>query len=1081
MPEPVGANALTYVKIPQETSADGLKTAEFKVKGFGFKKHTYKVSFNLETHDFFVQRKKWLGSGWKDQVRVDYANDDKHRTSRWLVRTFIAQSEIVTDAQKAKILNGVDRSVVNDILNRMPSYYGDIDDAGYLGRTLDSQSELASIMRLLIKREQTQSYEAVIQVGPNTERTVRQSASHLSQVSHTQPSPKELNPPRKTSTPSSASSPVAIHRRVTAKTGRESPSFKTPPQWGNNFSTSSEASTLVASNQSSLQSQRQQIASSVEFRTENRAGVTDEVIPDFSKMTGSDLAYKYNTNEMSRVEVQQTLKDSQSDEIKKDFWKHLEPEHFSECMTKCEPQKGDFDGLPLNKAVIVIERTCQEKPYDVLGKMSDLYLEQQITEDKSTDFESTKQLFLIDSAFVSKIPLALQASFLTSCLKEQKSAYDAKVSVMLSQLYPSWAPELQWQFLEDNTECTRLISLMKYIDIVTPSMFVYIQENVPQNIDVKRFALAVLNVDPDLNCFTAYPQLALKVMKGLSLKQMNLFRRLTAENDGVRRVLNSLELNEFIDYLNSIQNEILKTESMKALDSDKRITVLGELESRRENITPYFELLSAPTLVEHSQDVQQHINPDIAEQIKSKFQSGQTGDAIREFESLTKDLKRDFLIWQNSDGVMGQVFAAAITDESEQVDIILYIYEESPQTAIDLIGAPYIENNVKFKCWATNEMFRAKCAEDSRSESLAERYLLSVLCSSQQAPVVTQSSTLPSPSTSNKLGEMFQALNSGNTFAIQSSDLEQLSIPDKVQLLGHLCMNQSDEKFYQLESNEQTRWLKALAKDISDSARLPTQINKILATLDKDDVTMAVWKSNQTLMNTASELFKDKYDGLMMGVLTEAEIESTSNNQTLPPAASSATVNRNPVDVPKGYKYHKIFGDGACFFRGVLAIQTKDTSWIDPDNSVRRKTTEAVFNELESKQMLGIIKQSIREALNGAERICGFLVRVALLNGMSGDFDGIAELIFSKCVTKSGFNLFEAEGLEKAYEGQTLDEDESYSKNELFKYLPDAIGEKLFFNFGMHSKQTTAVQKNQPCLVKPNDGHIDMIAPDDFF
>ncbi|RYV00656.1 hypothetical protein SOPP22_17780 [Shewanella sp. OPT22] len=138
MPNPVGASTLTQLKLPENLD-DGYQTLTFKVKGYGFKKHTYRVSFNPTSNQFFVQRKNWFGSGWKEKVKVDFKEEGKHRTSRWLARTFIAQSNLLDEGQKAGVLKAANVQVANDIFASMPEECKQIPDDGYSERSTDSR------------------------------------------------------------------------------------------------------------------------------------------------------------------------------------------------------------------------------------------------------------------------------------------------------------------------------------------------------------------------------------------------------------------------------------------------------------------------------------------------------------------------------------------------------------------------------------------------------------------------------------------------------------------------------------------------------------------------------------------------------------------------------------------------------------------------------------------------------------------------------------------------------------------------------------------------------------------------------
>ena len=136
MPNPVGASTLTQLKFTA-TLDNNAQTLTFKVKGYGFKKHTYRVSYNPNLNEFFVQRKNWFGSGWKEEVKVDF-KEEKHRTSRWLARTFITQSSLLTDEQKAGVLKVANVNVADDIVDSMPEACGEIPDDGYRERPADS-------------------------------------------------------------------------------------------------------------------------------------------------------------------------------------------------------------------------------------------------------------------------------------------------------------------------------------------------------------------------------------------------------------------------------------------------------------------------------------------------------------------------------------------------------------------------------------------------------------------------------------------------------------------------------------------------------------------------------------------------------------------------------------------------------------------------------------------------------------------------------------------------------------------------------------------------------------------------------
>ncbi len=126
-----GGSALNALnKWSRITDAGQYKTATVKIKGFSIWNHTYKITYDKETHELSVQRQKWFGSGWRDAVKLN-TPAKKNWTSRWIAKTVFTHTNFMTDDEKVNFLKGVGKNLRSKLLKAMPDECGDVPDAGY--------------------------------------------------------------------------------------------------------------------------------------------------------------------------------------------------------------------------------------------------------------------------------------------------------------------------------------------------------------------------------------------------------------------------------------------------------------------------------------------------------------------------------------------------------------------------------------------------------------------------------------------------------------------------------------------------------------------------------------------------------------------------------------------------------------------------------------------------------------------------------------------------------------------------------------------------------------------------------------
>ncbi|MCL1077718.1 hypothetical protein D5R81_06815 [Parashewanella spongiae] len=316
------------------------------------------------------------------------------------------------------------------------------------------------------------------------------------------------------------------------------------------------------------------------------------------------------------------------------------------------------------------------------------------------------------------------------------------------------------------------------------------------------------------------------------------------------------------------------------------------------------------------------------------------------------------------------------------------------------------------------------------------------------------------------------------------------SFDSQVVVLNQLEAADCGSILLQMDFEEAKMLLIELAKISNSTQQDYIKINQILNVLENQELILAVWKQNMALISYIDP-FTNVDTGPVINKLFAFDEGSSGEEEfggfddddpALQQAIAASTATANgilqyaPVEVPEGFEFYAISDNGDCFFRAKLAIERRDRAWLK--DKTKMDVHRILSTSKDIKKVTEAVESSLKNAVEVLQIDLNFLLRIAGEKGFERSVKGAAELICKKCIRHDEFQIYSNQGLEQAIEGSELQVEEQESKQTLFYYLPDMIGNIMVEKFNIASHQVDDVT---PYICKLSAGHIDLIAPIGFF
>ncbi|RYV02871.1 hypothetical protein SOPP22_07360 [Shewanella sp. OPT22] len=271
-----------------------------------------------------------------------------------------------------------------------------------------------------------------------------------------------------------------------------------------------------------------------------------------------------------------------------------------------------------------------------------------------------------------------------------------------------------------------------------------------------------------------------------------------------------------------------------------------------------------------------------------------------------------------------------------------------------------------------------------------------------------------------------------------------------------------------------------LAINNSDDQQVLLDINSVLLKLDDDRLTAYVWSCNPGIQAASQMVFTDEEKFMTVSMLQFGEIKLSADvnpQQDVGVEQQILDLGFRDVQVPVGFKKHQIAGDGACFYRAVLASNgdVKDPSWL----SSTVKPMAAVYDELVRTGGIQKIEEAVVVALSANEKHIDFISLMAAFQGQDFSIEGAAKHIVNCSIKPEDFTLFGPAGVNTLFRGQTFTPEDAKLRDELIDLLPDQIGMVLAEQFGMPTYRSQGAQSSY--LDKTSNDHFVFVAPDGYF
>lgn len=168
---------------------------------------------------------------------------------------------------------------------------------------------------------------------------------------------------------------------------------------------------------------------------------------------------------------------------------------------------------------------------------------------------------------------------------------------------------------------------------------------------------------------------------------------------------------------------------------------------------------------------------------------------------------------------------------------------------------------------------------------------------------------------------------------------------------------------------------------------------------------------------------------------------------------------------------HTVPNDGACHFRALFAITSKDPKWLNSEQT----TKSHVLNEINRQELETIIMGVIKESIDTVKQL-GFTLSPPLSCFFAGEC--AAETLYGHTISSRDFTLYSPTAFEHLMNEFNPDSPLSESDKQFLNTLANGISQRLNETLQL---PTSVNDKQQPYLKHDGENHYNLVTPPNYF